>query len=276
MLKRPGGINILFAALILGVVISSLAATAQTNDVFTPLRARQLMGMKVEDSDGQKAGMIRNLVLNMSTGNLRYVVIGSGGYLGVHTTLKLAPAQVMSAATAKRQTLAIHVTTTRWRDAPTFKYSGLAEIAEPDRATEISHYFQVSAIRTAKRMARPLSKTGRDAAAERKPAELRFASDLMGMRVVNQKQEKIGEVLDLLVSFGEPHAAFAIISSDRLFHHDSQYAVPLNTLSRSDDKLILDADIAVLQQAPPFDRTAWESRGTDGSRQVYRYSTPTD
>jgi len=274
MLKRPGGINITLTLLILSVLMFSLAVMAQTHPAALPLRARQLIGMKVEDSDGQKAGTIRNLVLNMNTGNLRYVVIGSGGYFGVHATLKLAPVQVMSPATVKRQTLAIHVSTPHWRDAPVFKYRDLAAIAEPGGATEISRYFQISANKPAPEAER-LPKTGRDVSTIRKPADLKFASDLIGMRVVNQKQEKIGEVLDLLVSFGEPHPAFVIVSSGRLFHQDYQYAVRLNVLSRSNNKLILDADTAALQQAPLFDQTAWESR-TNSSPQVYHYLTPTD
>jgi sporulation protein YlmC with PRC-barrel domain len=274
MLKRSAAIQKLLSAFFAAVMILTLAAAAQTNNVSPPLRARQLNGMKVEDSDGHKAGTVRNLVLNLNNGNLRYVVIGSGGYLGMRATSRLAPVEIMSAATAKDETLAINATTPQWRQAPPFKYSNLSALADRERAGEIARYFRISKTNsTGKQTAVSLSKTGR----EPSPApRLEFASDIMGMHVVNQKREKMGEVVDLLVSFGEPRPAFVIISSGRLFHHDHQYAVPLNTLTLSDNKLLWNVDAAALPNAPEFDLGAWTSRGRNISPQVYRYLTPAD
>lgn len=271
MLKRPA-VDICSIVLLAGVLLSTLGAATDTNNISPPLRARQLNGMKVEDSDGQKAGTVRNLVLNLNTGNLRYVVIGSGGILGVRATLKLAPVQVMSAATAKNQTLAINATTMQWRQAPAFKYSSLTAIAEPQRATEISNYFPASTTNASKTQV-ALSKTGREPQSNAQPARLKFTSDVIGMHVINQKREKMGEVVDLLVSFGEPRPAIAIISSGRLFHHDQKYAVPLNTLTLSENKLLWNVDAAALQNAPQFDQAAWQSRAS-GSSTVYSYATP--
>jgi len=274
MLKRHAEVAVVFIVFLAGALIWTLTAAAQTNhanNASAPLRARQLEGMRVEDSDGQKAGTVRNLVLNLNTGNLRYVVIGYGGVLGVRATLKLAPAQVMSAATAKKQTLAINATTMQWRAAPEFKYSSLTAVAEQDQARAIARYFQTSAKNTPKGTQVSLSKTGRDSAFDTQPAQLKFASDVIGLRVVNQKQEKIGEVTDLLVSFGESHPAFVIISGGRLFHHEHQYAVPLKILTMSDNKLIWNVDAATLQNAPAFDQAAWELRGING--RAYRYPT---
>jgi sporulation protein YlmC with PRC-barrel domain len=247
---------------------------AQTTHVSLPLKAQQLMGMKVEDIDGQKIGTIRNLVLDTRTGQLKYAVIGSGGFLGVRATLRLAPAEVMSAATAKRQTLAINATAAQWSHAPVFKWSHLASLAEPTRAREISRYFEPTAARASR--AGTLSTTGRWAAEETNALEpvLKFVSDLIGMNVVNQNQEKIGEVLDLLVSFGKPRQAFALVSTGRLFHRGHQFAVPLKALSASDNgrALKIEVDTAALQQASPFNSQVWDARGTNGSGQVYRYS----
>jgi len=91
---------------------------------------------------------------------------------------------------------------------------------------------------------------------------------------VNEKQEKIGEVSDLLVRLGPPRPAFVILSSGRLFHRGHEFAVPLSALSRSrsESRLTLNADDARLQQAPIFNQQAWESGGTNGANQVYLYS----
>jgi sporulation protein YlmC with PRC-barrel domain len=276
MLKSLAARKVLFATCLAGALIGTPAAQAQTNTTPLPLRARQLTGMKVENSDGQRVGTVRNLVLDMRTGELRYVVIGSGGFLGVHATLKLAPAEVMSAATAKRQTLAINATATQWNRAPAFKLSSLASLGEPGHAREISRFFTASSASIAATNA--LSTTGSENGTNAPEPELKLGSDLIGMRVVNEKQEKIGEVLDVLVSFGEPRPAFAIISSGRLFHREHQYAVPLRALgfSQKESKLTLNADAATLQQAPPFNQQAWAARARNDSSKTYQYPTPED
>ena len=277
MSKRFDAVKTLFALFLTTVMFGERMAVAQTNSVSLPLKARQLTGMKVENSDGQRVGTVRNLVLNMKTGSIRYVVIGSGGFLGVRATLKIAPSRAISAATTKRQTLALNATATQWNQAPAFKWSGLLSLADPNHAREISRNFETSPplppIGT-----NSLSTTGREIGPNLPVPEFKFASDLIGLRVVNQKQEKIGEVMDLLVSFGDAQPAFAIISGGRLSHRENQYAVPLTELSFSgkESKLTLNANAATLQQAPSFDRQIWETAGVNGSNRIYRYSTPED
>jgi sporulation protein YlmC with PRC-barrel domain len=274
MLKRLAAVKILVALSL--ALLWTPAARAQAKLVSPPLKARQLNGMKVENSDGQKVGTVRNLVIDVKTGRLRYVVIGSGGFLGVRANLKLAPSRAMTTATAKRQTLAVNATSTQWSHAPVFKWSGLLSLADPNHAREISRNFEMSPTGVSGANTNSTS-SARIATATNSPApELKFASDLIGMRVVNQKQEKIGEVLDLLVCFGEPRPAFAIISSGRLFHREHHYAVPLTALhlSSDDGKLTLNADAATLQQSPPFNQQVWETGAGDG--QIFQYSTPED
>lgn len=276
MSKRPVTVRILFALPLVVSLAWALLGAAQTNPFSTPVKAGQLFGMKVEDSDGRKVGTLRNLILDTRTGALKYAVIGSGGFFGVHSTLKLAPTAVMSAGTTKRDTLALFATNEQWNNAPTFKASNLASLGEPAREREITRYFEASPANARNAAKYALSTTGRDAgpATNPPPAELKFANDLIGLRVVNSKQEKIGEVMDLLVSFGPPHPAFAIISTSRYFRHGHEYAVPLTALSPTDSrhKLLLDADAATLQQAPDFNQQAWESRGDSGAAKIFRYS----
>jgi sporulation protein YlmC with PRC-barrel domain len=280
MSKRPFTVKILFALPLVFTLAWALLGAAQTNPFFEPLKAGQLMGMNVEDTDGQKIGSIRNLVLDTRAGELKYAVIGSGGILGVHASLKLAPAPVLSAATAKRATLAIFATTERWKHAPVFKSSKLASLADPDRAREISRYFEQSPTHAPSAVNNALSTTGQTAGQRviGPPSVLRFASELIGTRVVNQNQEKIGEILDLLVSFGRPRPAFAIISTGRFLRHEQKYAVPLSALHPTDEggKLQLDTDATSLQQAPPFTRQIWESRDTNSVDRIYRYSKTVD
>jgi uncharacterized protein YrrD len=269
-------VRILFALPLALTLVWALLGAAQTNP-FTPLRVGQLTGMKVEDGDGQKVGTIRNLILDTRSGELKYVVIGSGGVLGVHATLKLAPAQSMSAATAKRDTLAVMVTHAHWNRAPVFKTSSIDSLAEPDRAREISSFFELSVTHASDTNQHALATTGTNTGRQANaPEELKFANELIGARVVNEKLEKIGEVRDLLVSFHRPQMAFVILSNGRLFHHGHQYAVPLSALTRSDEngKWMLNVEVAALEQAVPFSTETWQdAKSNSGNKlQIYSYN----
>jgi sporulation protein YlmC with PRC-barrel domain len=278
MSKRPITVRALFAFPLLLTLAWAVLGAAQTNPFFTPLKAGQMTGMKVEDIDGEKIGTVRNLVVDMRSGELKYAIIGSGGILGVHPTLRLAPSRIMSAATAKRATLAINVTADRWKGAPTFKSSSLATLAEPERAREIASYFNPMQVSTPEEASHPLATTGHASGEATNSPKLKLASDVLGMRVVNAKQEKIGEVLDLLVSFERPRTAYAIITTGRFLRHGRQYAVPLRNLSFTDEgsKLFLNATATAWQQAPTFDWRDWDSAATNGANAIFRYSKSED
>jgi sporulation protein YlmC with PRC-barrel domain len=134
MLKCWGLVKTLFTVVLVSLASFAHVGFAQTTGSSPPLKAAQLMGLKVEDTDGRKVGTVRNLIIDMRTGRIRYAVIGSGGFIGVRSTLKLAPAQIMSAATTKRETLSVNATMEQWKNAPTFKSSQLSSLAEPGRA----------------------------------------------------------------------------------------------------------------------------------------------
>ncbi|HXT13667.1 MAG TPA: PRC-barrel domain-containing protein [Candidatus Angelobacter sp.] len=275
MTKRPAAVRLVLALGLATIALWTFPAVSQTKKYLPqPLKASSLMGMRVEDTDGHKIGTIRNLVLDTRSGTLRYAVIASGGVFGVDATLKLAPANAMSAATTKRATLAVNATTTQWNRAPVFKRSKLDALAEPGAAQEVSRHFEPAPSHAGQ----SLSVTGNESGEHEPKPDLKFASDLMGMHVVNAQQERIGDVLNLLVGFARSRPAFAIISSGRFFHHGPQFAVPLNALSAtgSNRQLMLNVDTAALQNAPAFNQQVWNSSLTNASPQVYSYQKPED
>jgi hypothetical protein len=210
---------------------------------------------------------VRNLIVDTRSGQVKYAVIASSGFIGVMSTLRLAPSQIMSAATTKRETLFINTTLARWKSAPVFKSAQMASLGEPGRAQEIGRYFGQPEARVASASAPSLSATG-----GAQPAALKFASDFIGRAVVNRQHQKIGEVLDLLVSFGQPHPAFAIISTGRFLQHGNHYAVPISALAPANGRrLMLNADISVLERAPAFSLQVWNVTSAD-NQQIYSYS----
>ena len=264
MLRSRGKVKTPLILLIASAMVGAPLVRAQTDHFPPPLRAGQLMGLKVEDTDGKKIGSIRNFILDARTGELKYAVIASGGFLGVRSALRLAPVQIMSAATTKRQTLAINTTMDEWFNTPVFKPSQLAWLSQPGRAREIASSFAAS---------RSLSQTGAWKQTNAHPHMLKFASDFIGQHVVNPQQQRIGEVLDLLVSFGPPHPAFAIISAGKFFRDGHHYVIPLRALkSDNSRKLFAYVDSNALETAPPFTDEVWNALSPGGSSAIYRYS----
>lgn len=278
MLKQPIPTVHSFVLALLTVAFPTVAS-AQTNHISRPLKAGNLMGKRVEDADGNQLGIVRNLVFDTQTGRLQYVILGSGGFLGLGTKFRVVPPQLLSAATAKRETLAIHLTKDRWRNAPTVSTSQLASLGQ--RTDQIAQYYGQSetdthhaeTTRGENNMSATGAKVGRTY--PHSSLDLKLASDIIGQRVINPDGEKLGEVLDILVSFGDTQNAFAIISSGRFFHNrESQYAVPLRafTTSRDRGKLVLNASPATLQQSPLFTPRVWDS---GIGKEIYRYDEET-
>jgi sporulation protein YlmC with PRC-barrel domain len=263
MLKCRRAVKTLFTIVLAWLAASTQAGFAQTTGSYPPLRAAQLTGLKVEDTDGRKIGTLRNLILDMRTGQIKYAVIGTAGFVGIRSTLRLAPAQIMSAATTKRETLSIDTTWDQWKSAPTFKSSQLPLLAQPGQAEQIARYFAKSDFRIASSSGAPLpaTDTGTDAQTNNPPDTLRLASDLIGKSVVNHQRQKIGEVIDLLVRFSRTHTTFAIVSTGKLFWRGREYAIPVTALSpaESGSRLLIDVDTATLQKASPFNQQVWDA-----------------
>jgi sporulation protein YlmC with PRC-barrel domain len=262
MLKCSGVAKTLITVLVSIAAIVQIAH-AQSHEVSAPLRATQLMGLKVEDTDGEKIGTLRNLILDMRTGQIKFAVVRSGGFIGVGSTLKLAPAQIMSAATTKRETLSINATLGRWKEAPGFSRSQLASLADPVESERITSYF----VKPTARM-----NAGSGAQATTSPAVLKFATDVIGKTVVNRQHQKIGDVVDLLASFGRTHTTFAIVSTGRVLSRGQDYAVSATALTPgAGSRLTMDADTATLQKAPPFNQQVWDAGRLENSG-IFSYS----
>ncbi|MGH8588305.1 MAG: PRC-barrel domain-containing protein, partial [Gammaproteobacteria bacterium] len=59
-------------------------------------RAKAVIGMDVKNSQGEALGKIHDLVLNFDDGDIAYVVISSGGLLGIGDTLHAVPWKALS------------------------------------------------------------------------------------------------------------------------------------------------------------------------------------
>ncbi|HET7626197.1 MAG TPA: PRC-barrel domain-containing protein [Verrucomicrobiae bacterium] len=281
----------IFFVLTLGCGIASSPLRAQTNfisSVYQPLRVNRLIGMNVQNNHGQNLGKLRDFAFNTQTGKIRYVILASGGFVGVGVKLRAVPPQLLSAATAKRDTLALRIPKNEWENAPTLKGSELASLGNPAREKQIDEFYQsqLSESRTKSNSQKTNSSAGSALAATGSPggeispatnssARLRLAGDLIGETIVSRDHEKVGDILDFLVGFEKESPVLALVATGKWFKKDEQkFAIPLRALSfEKNGDIILDANRKLLENAAPLDQKAWERAMTiSGTPQIFRYT----
>jgi sporulation protein YlmC with PRC-barrel domain len=259
--------------------ISLTSARGQTHSSH-PLTAHRLIGMKVEDRDGQNTGKLWDLVFDTQHGRLRYAIIASGGLLGIRPQLRAMPPELVTASTAKRDTLGLTVIKAEFERAPTITRPEIAMLHRSERMAQFERLYGRSPPEKQLAAARgnsigtgtgvTLPPTGGGTGSSTGP--LKLASDIIGQRVVNRQREKLGEVLDLLLDFSSDTPVIAIVPAGKLFRDRddkyAKYAIPLRALRPTDeaDQWMIDATRASLEQARPFDP---QSRGSDTT--IYRY-----
>lgn len=88
----------------------------------TPVRvltATSIIGDKVENFNKEKIGEIHNIMLNVQTGCIEYVVMESGGFLGIGEKLFAIPFKSM-ALDAERKTFLLNLDKDFLKNAPGF------------------------------------------------------------------------------------------------------------------------------------------------------------
>jgi len=244
---------------------------------------RHIIGMSVENQDGERLGRIKDFVADTQSGQVRYAIVSTGGILlGVGSHLKVLPARALSMATAKKDTVALELSKSRWAKAPNFKRSQLASLADPARMQQIYQFYGQSpagldGARAGGAVATPVApgpKGSKAAPARRAPASagtLALASEVIGRRVINRQQERLGVVWDLLVDMAGQKPAFAIILAGRFLKREQTFAVPLQALSLlAGDSVTLDAHRGAFEQAQPFDGSVWKMVSSRAEA-IYRF-----
>jgi sporulation protein YlmC with PRC-barrel domain len=84
------------------------------------------------------------------------------------------------------------------------------------------------------------------------------ASDLIGSNVENRQGESLGEISDLAIDPQSGRIAFALISQGGVLGVGTKFTpVPMNAITFSDNKAILDVSKDKLANAPSFDKDQW-------------------
>jgi len=120
------------------------AAKARSNvrrDITQVHRASKVIGMDVENAQGDDLGDITDLVLDFDNGQIAYVVVGSGGVLGVGDTLHAVPWRSLK-LNDKMDKFVINTDKNQWKNAPGFNKDEWPPVADKAFRQRVDSYYR--------------------------------------------------------------------------------------------------------------------------------------
>jgi len=232
-------------------------------------RFSRIRGMSVENLDGEHLGTVKDFVVDMRTGDVRYSLVAPSGLRNLRARSRIVAVRFLSNATAKENTIALDVSVPQWKNSPRFHKGELAELNAPGRQQQILSYYAPAHGDSR------LAQTGLGAFGETRvhAAEMKLASELMGSQLVNRQNQTIGRISDFLIDLNQKKGAFAVVSESKMLKKNEKFATPLRALrSVSGTQVAIDANGSAFEQARPFSEEAWQALGKDHWKMVYRFT----
>jgi sporulation protein YlmC with PRC-barrel domain len=212
-------------------------------------RASELIGKEVKNPQGEELGEIEDLVVHMTTGDVRYAILSFGGFLGVGEDLYAIPVKTLKAG-ANRDHLVLDMDKARIQQQKSFPWDKWPALKDKHFWGEVDRLSGLPAVQ---------------------PAEAYYAyraSDLIGKDVVTVKGEDAGEIEDLVIDVNQQRVHYAVLEVDPgLFASEKLYSMPLHAFmfrrdkdDRSDlktDKLVVNMGKSEIAKLRGFDRNRW-------------------
>jgi hyperosmotically inducible periplasmic protein len=230
-------------------------------------QATRVIGKTIENTDGEKLGKIKDLVIAGPSGEVKYVLVSSGGILGVASHTKVVPAPAVSLATSKAGIAWLEIGSGRWKSAPQFKRKSLSELTDARKAAQLEQYYFAGNARPTQK-AMPATGPGASGRSGASPATLYLASELIGRGVQGPGRESIGALADLLMDLQGGKPTFAIIWAHRQIRKDYTFAVPYQSLGFDGIRFTTSASAATLERARNFNAKIWAAPEPNA---IYRY-----
>lgn len=121
-------------------------------------RASEMMGMDIQNHQGENVGQVNDLVIDADTGETRYVAVTYGGFLGLGDKLFAVPYQAFSCEidpqNSEKRLLFLDVTQEQLEGAEGFDESHWPDFADSDFTSELDRRYGVERREDARRIRR--------------------------------------------------------------------------------------------------------------------------
>lgn len=220
----------------------STAAAAQgqaaQNTAYRGLRASQVIGMSVRNSQGNNIGQIDDMIVDMNTGQVRYAMLSFDP--GILSGEKLFAVPVDQLRMAPDRDDVVYDVSREKLEQATVDRSEWNSMTDEQRIARVDKAWG---------LARP----GEGARAHR-------ASDLIGKEVNSRSGEQIGEIEDLVINMAQQEVHYAVMEFDAGWASpERRYVFPLRSfdLGRDRDELVLNVDKSKVQAMKSFDQNLY-------------------
>ena len=241
-----------------GPVIAATSDTTQNTNATTQSQAQQLtlikgsklIGKDIVDAQNKKLGKVKDMAIDLSTNRINYVVVSSGGMLGIGNKLYAVPAQVFGPYHEDRD-LVVNGASAILTSSPLPDKNWLGAI---DRNSLNEIYQRAGAIAPADNNESP---------------QMIEASDLIGIGILTQQGEKAAaDVKDFAVALQDGRTPFVLISVGGPSGMNTKYvALPTSSLKKGParDRLYTFSSAQEINSAPQLEKDNWLQALSDPS-----------
>jgi len=241
--------------LALAVASASLATGfAQSGSLAHAERAANLYGRELVSSDNQRLGKVENVIVDLESEHVLYVVVGSGrGSVAV-------PPQIIG--TTSGNTVQLKAPSQKLQGAPQF--NGSQDLGQASFVNRVYQHFGQS----------PWWQ-GSTPADQGSFHNVHKLNQLLGMEVQNIKNQPIGKISNVVVDMPQGRLLYVVFSPNPNMNlGNSLYAMPSDAFTLSPDHrhLVTGIDQQKLAGAPHFAQNSWPNVTDTGfASQVYQY-----
>ena len=195
------------------------------------LRMSTLIGMDVRNRAGDKLGEVKDAIVNTTTGEVQYIVLSSGGVLGIGDRLFAMP--LSQARPDDKGRLVVDVDKKRLESAPSFESGRWPDWNDKSYRERIDRQY---------------ASTAADA-----NARYRRASDVVKAKVRDVRGGDIGHVKDMVVDIPASRIDYVIVEFDRAWTPDDKpVALPMSAFADGTTaRRTADAEASAPPRNPP-------------------------
>lgn len=250
------------------------AAPARTvqPDAFRVIPAARLIGRAVGDVNSQPAGTVEFVLVDSGSGQVRALVIGSGGFLTIGQDLVAVPWQAL-AQVGQDGSLRVDVARDSLNTAPRITRDRIADLASPAMMTRITDHYAASGGGQGKAPARqqapgqgraqdqaavpPHILVGRGYVTTILPSQAATADGIVGDRVITPAGSEIGHIDELMIDAQSGKVAYALVARGGFLGMGQEWVpVPFAPLAWNPSRqaYVLDTGGKKLTELPGFPR----------------------
>ncbi|QDT90224.1 PRC-barrel domain-containing protein [Gimesia algae] len=243
-------------------------------------RSSKLIGMNIENPQGQSLGEISDLVMNTSTGEVRYAAVTYGGFLGLGNKMFAVPFEAFNIKqktdSPNEHTLILNVTQKQLEGATGFDEDHWPDFADASYLADINKRYDVKRKKMSKNEKRQAKTSKLDSKTSGTNVRV---SQLNGMNIQNSQGKSVGEIKDIAINVTQGNVQYAAVTyGGFLGVGNKMFAVPFkafklkqNPEDPEEQILILNVTQQQLEGAQGFDEDHWpDFADPDFSKELHK------